>query len=99
MDTITQAALGPQSAKTMYAHKLGRKANWYGALAGLLPDLDVLARPMADEWQSLIWHRGMTHSIWFGPVAGTIIGYGLWRYYERKRTRPQTANAPQRVIN
>ena len=51
MDTITQAALGAAVGQTMYAHKLGRKANWYGALAGLLPDLDVLARPMADEWQ------------------------------------------------
>ena len=60
MDTLTQAALGAAVGQSAYAHKLGRRANWYGAAAGLLPDLDVLARPLADEWQSLVWHRGMT---------------------------------------
>ena len=51
MDTITQAALGAAVGQTMYAHKLGRKANWYGASRST-SDPDVLARPMADEWQS-----------------------------------------------
>ncbi|MEE2785699.1 MAG: metal-dependent hydrolase [Myxococcota bacterium] len=84
MDIVTQAMLGATVGQAGFAHRLGRRANWYGAVAGILPDLDVIARPLGDEWQSLVWHRGITHSIWFGPVFGALIGYGVWRFYERK---------------
>ncbi|MEE2785858.1 MAG: metal-dependent hydrolase [Myxococcota bacterium] len=92
MDIVTQALLGATVGQAGFADRLGRKANWYGALAGVLPDLDVIARPLGDEWQSLIWHRGATHSIWFGPVVGTLLGYGLWRFYERRR-RQKTSDS------
>jgi len=83
MDTITQAVLGAAVGQAGFSKTLGRRANWYGALAGLTPDFDVLAR-MAGEWQSLVFHRGPTHALWFGPVVGTMLGYATWRYYRRK---------------
>jgi len=58
---------------------LGRRALVAGALASMAPDLDMLAigsGPYA-EW---IWHRSYTHSLWFGPVVGTLAGYALWRW-------------------
>jgi inner membrane protein len=45
----------------------------------MVPDLDVLMNvtgPLA-EWT---WHRGVTHSLWFGPVIGPALGWALWRW-------------------
>jgi len=35
----------------------------------------------------MLLHRGITHSIFFGPVCGPLLGYAVWRHYERKRSR------------
>lgn len=83
MDSLTQAALGAAIGQT-FAPRLGRKATWWGALGGLVPDFDVLAVPLTGPWGELVWHRGPTHSLWFGPVVGTLIGYALWRWYRRR---------------
>jgi len=91
MDTITQAALGAAVGQACFSKTLGRRANWYGALAGLTPDLDVLAR-FAGEWESLAFHRGPTHALWFGPVFGTLLGWATWRYYRRKAERAPPDN-------
>lgn len=84
MDSLTQAALGAAIGQAGFSHRLGRKAAWWGAAAGLVPDLDVLAMAFAGPWAELRWHRGPTHSLWFGPVVGTLIGYALWRWYRRR---------------
>lgn len=84
MDTLTQAALGATVGQAFFARRLGRKANWFGALGGLVPDFDVLFGAFTNEWGSLVWHRGPTHALWFGPVVGPLLGWLCWRYYRRK---------------
>lgn len=88
MDTLTQIVLGAAVGQVTARKRLGRAALAIGAVGGLIPDLDVFAvgglGPLA-EWQ---YHRGITHSLFFGPVVGPALGYGLWAAL--KRWRPQS---------
>jgi len=43
MDTATQALLGAAVGQAAFGHRLGRRALAWGAVGGLLPDLDVIA--------------------------------------------------------
>lgn len=81
MDSITQAVLGAAVGQAGFHKQLGRKALLWGALVGMAPDLDVLIRLPSDPFLNLIHHRGVTHSLWFGPLLGPIGGYLLWRFY------------------
>lgn len=78
MDPLTQGLLGACVGQALYGRALGRRAVVWGGLVGMLPDLDIVANPASPtaEW---IWHRGPTHAVWFGPVAGPAIGWLLWR--------------------
>lgn len=85
MDSFTQIVLGAAVGQAVAHRKLGGSALALGAIGGVLPDLDVVASlwsgPFA-EWQS---HRGITHSLFFGPVLGPMLGYGVWRAYRSWR--------------
>jgi inner membrane protein len=79
MDPLTQGLLGASFGQALCGRSLGSHALVWGAVIGMAPDLDVIANatgPLA-EWA---WHRSVTHSLWFGPVIGPLVGYGLWRW-------------------
>jgi inner membrane protein len=79
VDPLTQGLLGASFGQALCGRALGRHALVMGALVGMAPDLDVVANatgPLA-EWT---WHRSVTHSLWFGPVIGPLVGYGLWQW-------------------
>jgi len=84
MDTFTQIVLGAAVGQAVGYRRLGRTALALGAIGGTLPDLDVVANSLGSlaEWQ---YHRGVTHSLFLGPVIGPILSYGLWRAYRRWR--------------
>lgn len=83
MDPLTQALLGATFGQAGFGHRLGRRAAAWGAVGGVIPDLDIVAAatgPMGE----FLYHRGPTHSLWFGPVAGAAIGYAFWRWRARR---------------
>ena len=82
MDTITQAFLGASIGQAGF-HKLGRRAVAFGALCGLLPDLDVLIG-LGDDWQGLITHRGSSHSLLVLPLVAVPVGWLGWRLLGRR---------------
>lgn len=51
-----------------------------GAIAGTIPDLDVIANYFTDTVSALEMHRGFTHSIVFAVVFGLLFGWllSLW---------------------
>lgn len=63
MDSLTQIVLGASVGEAALGRKIGNKAPLLGALAGTLPDLDVLAFPFWNDVQQLTLHRSATHSI------------------------------------
>ncbi len=87
MDTATQALLGAVVGQAAYSHRLGRRALWWGALGGFIPDLDVLAIATHGPFGELLYHRGFTHALWFGPVVGPALGWLVWRHAARRKHR------------
>jgi len=43
MDSLTQIVLGAAVGEAVLGKKVGNKAMLYGAIAGTIPDLDVVA--------------------------------------------------------
>jgi len=84
MDTITQTLLGATIGQACFSHKLGRRAVWFGALGGAVPDFDLLSLTILGPWGKFLYHRGITHALWFGPIMGSLIGYGIWCLYHRQ---------------
>ncbi len=80
MDSLTQVVLGAAVGEAVLGKKLGNRAILWGALAGTIPDLDVLAGLFMDEIGSLSFHRGFTHSLLFCAIAPFLLSW-LARFY------------------
>lgn len=77
MDSLTQIALGASVGEAVLGKKVGNRAMLYGAIAGTLPDLDVLASHFTDTLTAIEIHRGFTHSILFSLLAAPLLGWIL----------------------
>jgi inner membrane protein len=82
MDSLTQIILGAAVGEAVLGKKVGNKAMLYGAIAGTIPDLDVLARQFTDTTRALEMHRGFTHSILFSLVFAPVFAW-LVSLYEK----------------
>lgn len=77
MDSLTQIVLGASVGEAVLGKKIGNRAALYGAIAGTIPDLDVLAGYFLDPISAIEVHRGFTHSILFCVIFAPIFGYLL----------------------
>lgn len=94
MDTVTQALLGATVGQAAFSHRLGRRALYWGALGGVIPDLDVLTILVEGPFAEFRYHRGITHSLFFGPVVGPLLGWLAWRFQRwRGRSDPGPLSA------
>lgn len=84
MDSLTQLTLGAAIGEAVLGRKVGGKAAAWGAFAGTLPDLDILAYPFLNEMQELAFHRGISHSILFCCVVGPLLGWLVARLHRRE---------------
>jgi inner membrane protein len=73
MDSLTQLTLGAAVGEAVLGRQLGNRAIFWGAVAGTLPDLDVLAAPWLSDLGFLIHHRGITHSILVLAAASPLL--------------------------
>ena len=64
--------------QALYGRALDRRALAWGALIGMAPDIDVVAKA-AGPFAEWAWHRGPTHSLWFGPLVGPLLAWLLWK--------------------
>lgn len=80
MDSFTQIVLGAAVGEAALGKKVGNKALLYGAIAGTIPDLDILSGFFVDTVTALEIHRGVTHSILFAVFGGMFFGWlvSLW---------------------
>ncbi|HSP24784.1 MAG TPA: metal-dependent hydrolase [Saliniramus sp.] len=87
MDTITQILLGAAVGHAVGGRRLGWLAPAAGAAGGLIPDLDVFWP--TPERSGIFWdvHRGITHSLFFGPVVGGALGWISARLHARSAER------------
>ncbi len=80
MDSLTQIVLGAGVGELVLGRKVGNKAILWGAIAGTIPDLDVLSRIFFDDLRANEVHRGVTHSILFSLVMAPVLGHWLTRH-------------------
>ena len=83
MDSLTQIVLGAAVGEATLGKKVGNKALLYGAIAGTIPDLDIIAYSLTDTITAIEWHRGFSHSILFCVLLAPILG-GLVNSLEPK---------------
>ncbi len=83
MDSLTQIVLGSAMAEAALGKKIGNRAIVWGAIAGTLPDLDVLANAFMSPMDALAFHRGPTHSLLYCTLAAPILGWAVQRLYKQ----------------
>lgn len=84
MDLVTQTVLGAAVGEVVLGRKVGNKANLWGAIGGLIPDLDVLITPFFNDVDALFVHRGFSHSIIFSFILAPILGWIAFKIHQKK---------------
>ncbi|WP_158837411.1 metal-dependent hydrolase [Polaribacter sp. L3A8] len=87
MDSLTQIVLGAAVGEAVLGRKIGNKAMLYGAIAGTIPDLDVLSAFFTDKVTALEMHRGFTHSIFFSVLFAPIFAFIVTRFEKYKNVK------------
>lgn len=82
MDSLTQIILGAAVGEAVLGKKVGNKAMAYGAIAGTIPDLDVVARYITDTVTAIELHRGISHSIFFAILTAPLFGWLVWQLHK-----------------
>ena len=75
MDSLTQIVLGAAVGEAALGKKVGNRAMLWGAVAGTIPDFDVLIKFFTDAVTATEMHRGFSHSILFSLIFAPIFGY------------------------
>ena len=74
MDSLSQIVLGAAVGEAVLGRRMGNRAMVWGAVAGTIPDMDVLGKYFLSELDNLAFHRGISHSFLF-CVLGAL-GFG-----------------------
>ena len=85
MDSLTQIVLGAAVGEAVCGKKIGNKAMLWGAVAGTIPDLDVLLNPWLGVVEELSWHRSLTHSLLFAVLASPLLALLLRKIYPKSQ--------------
>jgi len=82
MDSVTQAVLGAGIQGALLGRQQGRKALFYGAVLGTLPDLDVIMS-YPDPVSAMTHHRGFSHSLLVLTGAAVLATWLVRRIWPR----------------
>lgn len=83
MDPFSQGALGAAFSQSFANKKKIPVACLAGMLGGLAPDLDILINSATDPLLAQEFHRHFTHSIWFIPIGGFLVGIAMWLVFNK----------------
>lgn len=86
MDSLTQIVLGGAIGELVAGRKLGNKAILWGAIAGTIPDLDVIFSQMYHVTEGSLVHRGFSHSLLFALLSSPIFAFLTFKIYKKKFT-------------
>ena len=57
---------------------------WFGAVAGTLPDMDVLGQYFLNELDNLAFHRGISHSLLASVLGSLVFGRATHQLYQSR---------------
>lgn len=83
MDSLSQIVLGASIAELTVGKKIGNRALLWGAIAGTIPDLDVLSQYFLDDFLALTYHRGFSHSLVFCLLFAPLLGWLFKKIHSR----------------
>ncbi|MEE9348772.1 MAG: metal-dependent hydrolase [Flavobacteriaceae bacterium] len=87
MDSLTQIVLGAAVGEAVLGKKIGNKALLWGAIAGTIPDLDVISNfVVSNKMQATLMHRAFTHSFLFAFLMAPIFGYAVQKLFKNTNT-------------
>ena len=84
MDSLSQIVLGAAVGEVVLGRRIGNRAMIWGAVAGTIPDMDVLGKFFLDELNNLGFHRGISHSLLFSFVGAVAFGWATDRLYRSR---------------
>ncbi|MDZ7846925.1 MAG: metal-dependent hydrolase [Owenweeksia sp.] len=84
MDSLSQIVLGAGVAEVILGRKAGNRAPLWGAIAGTIPDLDVIPAQWMNTVEALAFHRGISHSLLFSVVLAPLLGWLVYRLYRKR---------------
>ena len=82
MDSLTQIVLGAAVGEAVLGRKVGNRAILWGAVAGTIPDLDIVCNYFVDDVRANELHRGFSHSLIFVLLVSPVFG---WLVKNRER--------------
>ena len=82
MDSLSQIVLGAAVGEAVLGKRLGNRAMVWGAVAGTLPDMDVLGQYFLNELDNLAFHRGISHSLLASVLGALVFGWATHRLYQ-----------------
>jgi inner membrane protein len=80
LDSLTQLTLGATIGEAVLGPKVGRKAIFWGAVLGTLPDLDVFI-PMGGPVDDFVYHRGFSHSVFLLALISPLLAWLITRLH------------------
>lgn len=84
MDSLTHIVAGAVTGDLILGKKAGKKAMLFGAIAGSAPDIDAVLNFFVSDVDSLVMHRGITHSIFVALTIGPLLGWLLWKWFNKQ---------------
>ena len=87
MDSLSQIVLGAAVGEVVLGRRIGNRAMVWGAVAGTIPDMDVLGKYFLSELDNLAFHRGISHSLLFCVVGALGFGWVTDRLYRSPHHR------------
>ena len=81
MDSLTHIILGACIGEAMLGKKIGKRAMLLGAVAQSIPDIDFIASSWLSTAESLLAHRGFTHSILFVIICTPLFALLAERWH------------------
>ena len=80
MDLITQGLAGAALAAAAAPASQLRRVAVIGAVAGMLPDADILIRAADDPLFNLEYHRHFSHALVSVPVGALLVALAFWPF-------------------
>lgn len=87
MDSLSQITLGAAVGELLLGKKIGNRAMVWGAVAGTIPDLDVIGNYFMSDLDGLLFHRGISHSLFFSVLGAVFFGLLVSKLYSSKHHR------------
>ncbi len=84
MDSLSQIVLGAAVGEVVLGRRIGNRAMVWGAVAGTIPDMDVLGQYFLSELDNLAFHRGISHSLLFTVLGALGFGWATDRLYRSR---------------